>query len=31
MAHLGLQWLRALMEAFDRLVEMGKVPVSRSI
>ena len=31
MAHLGMEWLRDLMEAFDRLVEMGKVPVSRSI
>jgi hypothetical protein len=31
MAHLGMEWLKDLMEAFDRLVEMGKVPVSRSI
>jgi hypothetical protein len=31
MAYLGMQWLRHLVEAFDRLVSMGKVPVSRCI
>ena len=31
MAHLGIAWMRDLPQAFDRLTEMGKVPVSRSI
>ena len=31
MAHLGIEWVRHLLQAFDRLIEMGKVPVSRSI
>jgi hypothetical protein len=31
MAHLGIEWIRHLLQAFDRLTEMGKVPVSRSI
>ncbi|MEA2040678.1 MAG: hypothetical protein U9N82_12770 [Thermodesulfobacteriota bacterium] len=31
MAHLGIEWMRCLSEAFDRLIEMGKVPVSRAI
>jgi hypothetical protein len=30
-AHLGLEWLSHLLEAFDRLVSLGKVPVSRCI
>ena len=30
-AYLGIAWLSQLPEAFDRLVSMGKVPVSRSI
>lgn len=31
LAHLGLGWTQRLLEGFDRLCEMGKVPVSRSI
>jgi hypothetical protein len=31
MAHLGIEWMNQLSRAFDRLVEMGKVPVSRCI
>lgn len=31
MAHLGIEWMRHLPQAFDRLIEMGKVPVSRAI
>jgi len=31
MAHLGIEWMRQLPEAFDRLVGMGIVAVSRSI
>lgn len=31
MANLGIEWMRRLPQAFDRLVEMGKVPVSRGI
>jgi len=30
-AHLGIEWLRRLPEAFDQLVSLGKVPVSRRI
>ncbi len=30
-AHLGIEWLSHLPEAFDQLVSLGKVPVSRSI
>jgi hypothetical protein len=28
---LDIEWMRRLPHAFDRLVEMGKVPVSRRI
>ena len=31
MAHLGIEWMGHLPQAFDRLTEMGKVPVSRAI
>ncbi len=31
MAHLGIEWIGHLPEAFDRLIEMGKVPVSCAI
>jgi hypothetical protein len=31
MAHLGIEWMNQLPKAFDRLIEMGKVPVSRRI
>jgi len=31
MAHLGTEWIRQLLQAFDRLTEMGKIPVSRTI
>ena len=31
MAHLGIEWMNRLPEAFDRLIEMGNVPVSRFI
>jgi len=31
MAHLGIEWLNRLPEAFDQLVSLGKVPVSRRI
>ena len=31
LAHLGMKWLGKLLEAFDRLIEMGKTPVSRAI
>jgi len=31
MAHLGIEWMNRLSEAFDRLIAMGKVPVSRCI
>jgi len=31
MAHLGIEWIGHLPEAFDRLTEMGKVPVSRAV
>ena len=31
MAHLGIEWIGHLSEAFDRLTEMGKVPVSCAI
>jgi hypothetical protein len=31
MAHLGIEWMGRLPQAFDRLIEMGKVPVSRCI
>ena len=31
MAHLGIEWIKKLPRAFDRLLEMGKVPVSRVI
>ncbi len=31
MAHLGIEWIGHLARAFDRLTEMGKVPVSRAI
>jgi hypothetical protein len=31
MAHLGIEWMNQLPRAFDRLLEMGKVPVSRCI
>ena len=31
MAHLGIEWIGHLPEAFDRLTEMGKVPVSCAI
>ena len=31
MAHLGIEWMGHLSKAFDRLTEMGKVPVSRAI
>ena len=31
MAHLGIAWMKTLPEAFDRLIEMGKIPVSRCI
>ena len=31
MAHLGIEWIGHLSKAFDRLIEMGEVPVSRSI
>ena len=31
MAHLGIVWMRRLPQAFDRITQMGKVPVSRSI
>ena len=31
MAHLGIEWMNHLPQAFDRLIEMGKVPVSRCI
>jgi hypothetical protein len=30
LAHLGLDWLRRLVPAFDRLLHLGIVPVSRS-
>jgi len=30
-AHLGIEWMAQLPEAFDRLIEMGIVPVSRCI
>jgi hypothetical protein len=30
-AHLGIEWMKQLPEAFDRLLEMGKIPVSRCI
>jgi hypothetical protein len=30
-AHLGNTWTNRLMEAFDRLLDMGKVPVSSSV
>jgi hypothetical protein len=31
MAHLGIEWLMQLPQAFDRLIEMGCIPVSRTI
>ena len=31
MAHLGIEWMGHLPQAFDRLTEMGKVSVSRAI
>ena len=31
MAHLGIVWMKRLSAAFDRLLEMGKIPVSRCI
>ena len=31
MAHLGIEWMDQLPQAFDRLIEMGEVPVSRCI
>ena len=31
MAHLGIEWMNELPQAFSRLIEMGKVPVSRCI
>ena len=31
MAHLGLEWMKDLPQAFSRLIEMGEVPVSRCI
>ena len=31
MAHLGIEWMGLLLQAFDRLIEMGEVPVSRAI
>ena len=31
MAHLGIEWMNQLPQAFDRLIEMGQVPVSRGI
>ena len=31
MAYLGVEWMGHLPQAFDRLTEMGKVPVSRAI
>ena len=31
LTHLGMKWLGKLLEAFDRLIEMGKTPVSRAI
>jgi hypothetical protein len=31
MAHLGIEWIRQLPQAFDRLAEMGCIPVSRAI
>jgi hypothetical protein len=31
MAQLGIEWIGNLSQAFDRLIEMGKVPVSRTI
>ncbi len=31
MAYLSIEWIGRLPEAFDRLTEMGKVPVSRAI
>ena len=30
-AHLGNTWNKRLLEAFDRLLDMGKVPVSSSV
>jgi hypothetical protein len=30
-AYLDMQWLEDLPNAFDQLVDVGKVPVSRSI
>lgn len=31
LAHLDIEWLRQLPQAFDRLAEMGCIPVSRTI
>ena len=31
MAHLGIEWMRHLPQAFHRLTEIGIVPVSRAI
>lgn len=31
LAHLGIKWLGELTWAFDRLIEMGKIPVSRVV
>jgi hypothetical protein len=31
LAHLGMDWMSRLTEAFDRLIEMGTIPVSRGI
>jgi hypothetical protein len=31
MARLGMEWLMQLPQAFDRLIEMGCIPVSRTI
>ncbi len=31
LAHLGVEWLGQLVWGFDRLIEMGKIPVSRAI
>jgi hypothetical protein len=31
LAHLGMTWLGQLLKAFERLIQMGKIPVSRAI
>ena len=31
MGHLGIEWMNQLPQAFDRLIERGKVPVCRCI